>query len=75
MQSIFTADVRTEKRIHVNNAYFINHPKSLSTPSCTENRSNEKKSDDDDDSRKYDSDNDEDSTNDRLKKRRSHQAD
>ncbi|CAF2062064.1 unnamed protein product [Rotaria magnacalcarata] len=75
MQSIFTADVRTEKRIHVNNAYFINHPKSLSTPSCIENRSNEKKSDDDDDSRKYDSDNDEDSTNDRLKKRRSHQAD
>ncbi|CAM4896984.1 unnamed protein product [Rotaria socialis] len=75
MQSIFTADVRTEKRIHINNAYFINHPKSLSTPSCIENQSNEKKSDDDDDSRKYDEDNDEDSTNDRPKKQRFHQAD
>ena len=69
--SDYMIGIRTEKQIHVNYAYCINHPESSSMPSHRKDSSNDHKLQDD--SRNLDSDSDNDSLHDRSKKSNSRQ--
>ncbi|CAF3976038.1 unnamed protein product, partial [Rotaria sp. Silwood2] len=73
IEPTYIIGVRPEKRIHIHNAYSINHPESISSSSYFITQSNNKTFEDD--SRKYNSDNEEDSMNDTSKKQHSNQTD